>query len=149
MNKQHMIELLNLIENLPAESCDMNKWIHSKTKREELTIRHTCGTVGCLGGWTNILLQSKCELPISSEDFDSPILSDKIAGDWLGLAQSERYNLFYSYPTDDIPEGGWKEWMLARLRFCIEAGTVEPVPSIEDDDDDFYDADIEPISEED
>ena len=101
----------DLIAAQPPEHCDMTEW--------------KCGTVACIGGWTeNYLIQNGVVDPSTYNNVEPKICA------FLGIDMNEASLLFYDFPDMDTlpPHTTWQEWMLKRLDSCIEAGTVPELP---------------------
>lgn len=73
--------------------------------------RFSCGSVGCFGGWTEVL----CDLNGSPSR----------AKDYLRLTAKETDLLFYDFP--ETPVRSWKKWMLERLDGVIKAKKITRV----------------------
>ena len=115
MNIEAFKELRDTIASAPAEHCDMWDW--------------RCGSVCCIGGWTENLLVArgviqprKCMMNVSGLEWTS--LRDRAVNSFLGIIPAEHENLFFTFP-DEVPSIGWQAWMLARLDKIIETGDIE------------------------
>lgn len=144
MNKEHMIELRDLVAELPPKSLNMNYWFMLGDNFREIFPEHTdgdgfrrnpsisdmrakgfeCGSVGCIGGWTDQIVRQKG-------------LKGMTAQEYLGLTSNERSLLFHQFPkTPRVPyennefsmelakSRDWKEWILKRLDDAIESGMI-------------------------
>ncbi len=81
----------------------------------------TCGAVGCIGGWCNVMMQLKGLKPrrITFGSLD--------VADFLSLDTEERMELFFKFPEIPIlnhESVSWKTWILARLDRVIETATI-------------------------
>lgn len=105
MNIEHVKKLRNLISKIPDHSFDMSNWL--KIDRQEETvqqaIRSECGTVGCLAGWTYLLMKPKNKRLIADQ-LDSHEVQ-KQAAKYLGVSRHTAQYLFF---------GGWfnRNWHL-------------------------------------
>lgn len=129
MNKEHIQEIRDFIAKLPETACDMTLWQdiawvgdddrHQVTFNEMQEKRFSCGTAGCIGGWT--------ELYVNHIPYNDRHLHDDnyiYAADYFELTSAESQALFMLYPGNP-PDGiTWKEWILARLGGVLEEGVI-------------------------
>jgi hypothetical protein len=121
MNKQRMMDLATLIEQLPERNVDMKNIINDigEDVIEKLDSGvddvRTCNTVGCIVGWAVIqAAQAKFEQNI----YDFFIRAQR----WLELAEMEAHDLFqpsYSWGWAAIPEE-----VAAVIRRAVSDGSV-------------------------
>ncbi len=117
MNIERIRELREFISKLPPEACDMGLWFRVSSKSP-------CGTIGCIGGWTNAMRLSK-NIELEKVLEDDSVHSTKDAANYLELNDVELDNLFYSCPNDSL---NWKSWILNRLDNIIQDNCVMPMP---------------------
>lgn len=116
---RHFRTVRAFIRKLPDQACDMEQWLVGPGNSYAIPLFEQmkangfkCGTAGCIGGWTEALLNAK----------DSN--SDICINEWLGITHTERESLFYTFPAFPPRDISWKQWILARLDDVIETGTI-------------------------
>lgn len=109
MNKERMLELAELLKNIPEKKFTMERWLnHPDNSKDQygnyiessdsfLYEPLNCGTTGCIAGWA-VMLENEFK-PVS-------LLKDGLniqerASAWLGLTEDESSNLFFT-GTDAI-----------------------------------------------
>lgn len=108
-------KLRDFIAKLPPKACDMDTWLElGKVEKDGEEVEplpkemeangFRCGTVGCIGGWTEVLISLQSKLHES-------------ASSWLQLKGYEADLLFYEYNSH--PPTGFKNWMVRRLNNII------------------------------
>lgn len=121
MNLKNVIKLRDFIRALPPQACDMDTWLYvpvpGTTYATMKRRGFSCGSAGCLGGWTELIANRR----VHNERFEQPKIS---AADYLGLDGGEMHMLFYEYSDD--PPRGWKTWMIRRLNGILRDGEVLP-----------------------
>lgn len=74
-------KLIAFLEELPDASFNMNEWSE----------KHNCGTVACIGGWTQIL----CDRGSGIDTWHAAEMKEKKSRDWLGLSEEMSNELFF------------------------------------------------------
>jgi hypothetical protein len=93
--------LRDFLAEVPANQFDMRHWWLSNDDTlfpREKGRHHPCGTIGCIGGWTNFLATAKDEHVIHAEDR---------AEEWLGLNERTANALFYPHVDGDNHRMRW------------------------------------------
>ena len=112
MNKERMLALADLIENLPKKKFHMNYWsalrylaidykgdkyLSDNIQSNENLNPNECGTVCCIAGWATAMKTDFKPLEIPEESHIN-FMVPAIAKEYLELTQREANNLFYIGP---------------------------------------------------
>lgn len=118
MNITNFKLLRDRVSKARPSHCDMRDWI--------------CNSAMCIGGTCQVLMWQLGVLEPPAGYADLDFTSSRIDGHdwqqpqvrkWLDISDDQAEELFFRFPGQ-TPVEGWKEWMLARLDACIEAGGV-------------------------
>lgn len=107
MNKERMLKIVELLENLPDNKFNMERWIanpkiDTKPQEEKLQIikdtgglfyePFDCGTSACIAGWTVMFMNDF--KPIDNSDYMHETINRR-AANWLELSDKEMELIFY------------------------------------------------------
>jgi hypothetical protein len=134
-NEQRVREFREFIAMLPEDACNMTYVDNAKLfnmgtdlddARRGLKKGFDCGAAGCLIGWGRVFEQLKTRRCTEAEEFFG-------FNSWEHPS-SEGHKLFinlcYTYPNE-VPEIGWKQFMLNRLDYMLKHGDLPSANSPE------------------
>lgn len=104
MNKQNIKLVRDFLANMPDKrKFHMGYWSLEGflvSAEDDLEDRHGCGTIACIGGWTEM------------------VLNTDVARDALGLTGREAQKLFYPFGIDT--ESWGSEWQNVKPRHAVK-----------------------------
>lgn len=116
MNIENIRLVRNVIANLPPERFNMNYWaayVENEDDVENIVeVLHNCGTVACIGGWTNAIFGDETE---STYD----------AAKHLGLSDRTAHSLFYPWGISKSFDEITIDEAIQVLDHLIETGEVD------------------------
>lgn len=126
VNRENVTKVADAIENHSIKwlGFNMDSWLEKASDRYASgrdKSGHKCGTVGCIGGWTDVIRLNLTE----DSDHDQVLnLPDHESAAFLGLSAREGASLFHPYEIRD-----WTKITPAHavrvLRHLAETGKVD------------------------
>lgn len=145
MNIENMNKLIALFAGMSPAKFDMDRWLSKPNDTPAGTFHAeelmSCGTVGCAGGWTVVLMKMERNEDLTFEPVNPRFYIDhrfhslkefQKAGEddaaaWLGLSEDESFQLFYARgrPKHTSLSDVTLPMMLWVLRDMVDRGSGE------------------------
>ena len=98
-NKRNVNKLIRLLKSIPAHNKKAKRGNKRKFTMNHWNYEQECGTMACLGGWTEVIMQKdKVQAPIKNSvdpNCVDPLSIEERAGKYLGLRDYDQMlNMF-------------------------------------------------------